>query len=407
MSIACRRATADEMLSVAWTVSVGFGGSTAEDRLQQGVERTQIKPEWRICAYDGAQPVGQVVVVPTTMHWNGKLIPSTGVTDVVTLPTHRRQGILRELMTRAYSDMRDAGQAVTILEASMAAIYQRFGWAVVYTGHMHNFDPRHLRFIDEIPTPGRIRMIKREDARPVLDSVYRKYAPQRTLPFERTDFEWTAALRLLNTESPPQLVAVYEEDGEALGYVIYGVAQHGEQRPGPDQRITASELVWLNPRAHRAIVNYLAGYDLVDSVVIWGMPVDDPLFQQVHEPRMLNIRAYDGALARIVDVEKALAGRGYSGSGSVVLGVEDRYAPWNTGSWALEADAGEGRVKRTDAEAQLRMTPRVLCLLLSGTNSASTLAHMGLLDVADPCALEAADAIFSTGRVSYCLDHWM
>jgi predicted acetyltransferase len=407
MTIAYRRATADEMIDVAWTVSVGFGGSTAEDRLRQGVERTQIKPEWRICAYDGAQPVAQVVVVPTTMHWNGKLIPSTGVTDVVTLPTHRRQGILRELMTRAYADMRDAGQAVTILEASMAAIYQRFGWAVVYTGHRYDFDPRHLRFIDEIPTPGRLRMIKREDARPVLEPVYRQYAPYRTLPFERTEFEWTAALALRDTENPPVLVAVYEEEGEALGYVIYRVNRHGEDRPGPDQRIMVFELVWLNPRAHRALINYLAGYDLVDSVMIWGMPADDPLFQQVHEPRLLNTRAYDGALARIVDVEKALAARGYNGSGTLVVGLGDKYAPWNTGSWALEVEGGEARAKRTDAEVQLRMTPRVLCLLLSATHSASTLAHMGLIDVSDPCALETADALFRTNRVAYCLDHWM
>jgi predicted acetyltransferase len=289
----------------------------------------------------------------------------------------------------------------------MAAIYQRFGWAVVYTGHRHDFDPRHLRFIDEIPTPGRLRMIKREDARPVLEPVYRKYAPQRTLSFDRTEFEWTAALALRDTENPPVLVAVYEEEGEALGYVIYRVSRHGEERVGPDQRIMVFELVWLNPRAHRALITYLAGYDLVDSVMVWGMPADDPLFQQVHEPRLLNTRVYDGALARVVDVEKALAGRGYNGSGSLVLGVEDRYAPWNTGSWSLEVEVGAARVKRTGAEAQLRMTPRVLCLLLSGTHSAGTLAHMGLIDVADPCALDTADTIFRTQRVSYCLDHWM
>lgn len=407
MTITYRRATAEEMLEVLWTVAVGFGSSTAEDRLRSVIERTQITPEWRLCAYDGGKPVAQLVVVPTTMHWNGRLIPATGVTDVVTLPTHRRMGILRALMTRAYADMRDAGQSVTILEASMAAIYQRFGWAVVYRGHRYDFDPRHLRFIDEIATPGRIRMVRREDARPVLEPVYRQYAPRRTLPFDRTEFEWTAALALRDTENPPMLVAVYEESGETLGYVIYRVARHGEQRPGPDQRVTVSELVWLNPRAHRALIQYLAGYDLADSVMIWAQPADDPLFEQVHEPRLLNPVVSDGALARIVDLERALAGRGYNGSGKVVLGVEDIYAPWNTGSWVLEADGGQAQVKRTDAETQLHMSPRVLCLLLAGTHSASTLAHMGLLAVSDPCALPIADALFRTERVPYCLDHWM
>ena len=401
-----RTATVDEITAVMRAQTIGFGGNTADEEIRKWVEQTSIRPEWRLCAFDMGEPVSQIVIVPTRMHWNGCEVGSAGVTDVFTVPTHRRQGILRELMSRAFAQMRDAGQAVAILEASMAAIYQRFGWAVVYTGLMHDFDPRHLRFVDEIATPGRVRLVKHTEARPLVEPAYRRFAAQRTLSFARGDFEWARALRLQSAGRPPVLVAAYEEAGETLGYAIYTIEQHGEMRPPPDQRLNVFEWVWLTPAAHRGLVKYLAGHDLVESLRIWSLPLDDPFAQHVAEPRWLNTIAYDGALARIVDVEAALAGRGYDGAGRLVIGVEDPYAPWNSGVWELTVDGG-AMVRRTDAAPQLRVTPRVLCLLLSGTLPASTLARGGLIEVADPSALPVADALFRTTYTPLCLDHWM
>lgn len=407
MAITYRRATVDEMAEVMHARQVAFGGSTAVGLVRRRVERSLVYPAERLCAYDGGDPIAQLVIVPTEMRWNRRTIAASGVTDVFTIPSHRRRGILRELMRRAFSDMRDAGQAVTILEASMAAIYQRFGWAVAYTGLACDVDPRNLHFVAEIPVAGQVRLVTAEQARPVIAEAYQRFIEPRTLPLVRSDREWTYALWSLEAEATPLLVAVYEEGNEALGYSIYGIGQHGERRAGAGQRLTVQELVWNNPAAHRALMQYLASYDLVDSVVIFGMPLDDPLFQQVEEPRLLHLRAYDGALARIVEVERALAARGYDGVGRVVLNVVDEDAPWNTGIWELEAEQGAGLVKRTSAEPQLHLTPRALCLLVSGTWSATTLARNGLLSCTDSRVLPLADTIFRTERVPVCLDHWM
>jgi predicted acetyltransferase len=405
-AIEYRAARPEDILAVMRAQSLGFGGSTADDEIQKWVDQTSILPEWRLCAFDGSEPVSQIVVVPTRMNWNGREIGSAGVTDVFTVPTHRRRGIVRDLMMRAFAHMRDDGHAVAILEASMAAIYQRFGWAVVYTGLMHDFDPRHLRFVDEIDAPGRLRLVKHTEARPLIEPAYRRFAAARTLTFARGDFEWARALRFQSQGRPPPLVVTYEEDGETLGYAIYAVEQHGEMRPPPDQRLTIFEWVWLTPATHRGLVKYLAGHDLVDSVRMWAMPLDDPLFQQVQEPRWLQTRAFDGALARVVDVQAALVGRGYDGTGRLVLGVHDEYAPWNSGAWELTVDGG-ARVRRVDDEPQVRLTPRVLALLVAGTQPATVLARGGLIDVLDPSALDVADALFRTSHVPVCLDHWM
>jgi predicted acetyltransferase len=407
MTLEYRHAQQEDMLSIMRAQSLGFGATTADAELQKWLERTLIEPKWRLCAFDAGEPVAQFVIVPTTMHWHGREISSAGVTDVFTIPTYRRRGVLRELMTRAYAQMHDAGQAVAILEASFAAIYQRFGWGVVYTGLTHDFDPRHLRFVDEIATPGRVRLVRREDARPIVEPAYTRFAASRTLTFARRDHEWQRAFRLTSTEAP-LLVAVYEEQGETLGYVIYGVSTRSDARPSdPGQRLTVYEWVWLTPVAHRALVNYLAGHDLVDSVRMHGIPLDDPLFYATEEPRGLNTTAMDGALTRIVDLQTALTERRYHGTGRLVLGIEDTYAPWNSGVWQLEADENSGTMRRVTAEPHLRLTPRVLALLATGYQPASALARAGLIACADPAALSVADEIFRTSHVPFCLDHWM
>lgn len=407
MSVEYRPARAEDMPGVMRAQQIAFGDTTADEEINRFIELTPLLPEWRLCAFDDGEAVAQVVVVPVTMYWNGREVPAAGVTDVFTLPTHRRRGHLRELMTRAYAAMRDAGQCVTILEASMAAIYQRFGWAIVYTGVRQDFDPRHLRFVDEIAVPGRVRLVRREDARAVIEPAYERFACVRTLPLRRGDFEWRAALRMNNPSRPPLLVAVYEEAGETLGYAIYDMGNLPDRSPGePGQRISVFEWVWLTPGAHRGLVQYLTGYDLVGSVRMWGIPLDDPLFHQVEEPRALNGLALDGALARIVDVEAALGGRGYDGRGRITFGLEDRHAPWNSGVWELAVEEGAS-VRRVTSEPQIRLTPRALALMVSGYLPATMLARSGLIDCGELSALAIADALFRTSHVPVCLDHWM
>ena len=94
-------------------------------------DRMVVEPERTFAAFDDGRIVGcagvisQRMVVP-----GGALAPSAGITLVGVLPTHRRRGILRELMERMSAQAIDRGDVVTTLFASEAAIYGRFGFAV-------------------------------------------------------------------------------------------------------------------------------------------------------------------------------------------------------------------------------------------------------------------------------------
>src|SRR5690348_7059462 len=60
----------------------------------------------------------------------GGSLPCAGLTMVSVRPTHRRRGLLTQLMTRYLDDARARGYAIGGLWASEAVIYGRFGFAI-------------------------------------------------------------------------------------------------------------------------------------------------------------------------------------------------------------------------------------------------------------------------------------
>jgi predicted acetyltransferase len=407
MTIEYRPARPEEMPRFVHTDLLSFGNSTAPESIDRVLAMAWVRPEWTLCAFEDGEPVAQMGTIPFVMRWNGRDVGCGGVTDVGTLPTHRRQGHLRRLMTQAFADMRAANQPVAMLWASMAAIYQRFGYGIAHTRWSYDFDPRTVRFVDEIATPGRLRLVESQEAWPRICSTYERFAAPRTLTLRREEQWWQrVVVRQWRAEMPPILLALYEEDGEVLGYVTYYVEHPlpAGSTSGPDQRIEVRDLVWLTPAAHRALVRYLAGYDLVFSIHSWRTPVDDPLFYQVEEPRLLNARAFDGTLVRIVDLPAALEARGFDADGRLRFSFADDLCPWNTGSWELEVEGGCGRVRRTDAEPELSLTSRSLAMLASGYQSATALARMAVLPAAESRALCTADALFRTAYAPVCVD---
>ncbi|MEU2632561.1 GNAT family N-acetyltransferase, partial [Kitasatospora sp. NPDC007106] len=72
----------------------------------------------------------------------GVLAPAAGVTAVGVLPSHRRRGVLTAMMRHQLTDLRDRGEFLSVLLASEAVIYRRFGYGpATYTARVTV--PRH------------------------------------------------------------------------------------------------------------------------------------------------------------------------------------------------------------------------------------------------------------------------
>ncbi|NQE93309.1 hypothetical protein HPY32_41010 [Nocardia terpenica] len=93
--------------------------------------------------------------------------------------------------------------------------------------------------------------------------------------------------------------------------------------------------------------------------------------------------ASDSALpkwVRLIDVDRALAGRRYSAPLDIVLDIEDRFCPWNAGRYRLQADSVSASCQRTHAPADLRLTSTELGAAYLGGTTLASLAAAGLIE---------------------------
>jgi predicted acetyltransferase len=363
-----------------------------------------MRPEFTLCGFEAGKMAASYAAWPLTMRFNGKGVPVAGVTCVGTLPIHRRRGILRKITTRHFEQLHEEGdRPIAILNASWAAIYQRYGYAVVSTRNLYDVEPRFLEFSTQQPDCGLLREL--EDGQgyfSLLVDLYRKFRSERTGYVHRGRAMWNAGVL-----APPPIngglhKVVYEENGVPLGYAIYTVLMRTPPMTG--HRLTVRDLVWLSPSAYRAFWNHFALMDLIENIIWERIPTDDPLPHLLLEPRMLNLVSKDGLLARIVDIESALTGREYAGEANLTFEVLDDVCPWNRGRWRLETSGAQSRVGKTGESPQLTIPIGTLAMLVFGQIRPSEAARMGRLEVCDENALPVWDDVMRTKYRPHCAD---
>src|SRR5688572_20148414 len=87
-----------------------------------------------LAAFDGDQIIGTAHSFLFDLTLPGATsIKAAGVTDVAVATTHRRRGLVSELMRRQLEEARERGEPVAILIASESAIYGRYGYGLSST----------------------------------------------------------------------------------------------------------------------------------------------------------------------------------------------------------------------------------------------------------------------------------
>jgi predicted acetyltransferase len=361
-----------------------------------------MEPDFTLCAFEDGRLSTSYAAWPLTMRFNGQGVPVAAVTTVGTFPVYRRRGYLRKVITAHFQQLHERGERpIAILYASLAAIYQRYGYAVVSTQNAYHVEPRYLQFALPRPVPGRFREAGDEEF-PLLVNLYRRFREERTGYLHRGRAMWEAGALAPPPSGGFLHKVVYEEEGEALGYLIYTL-QPGAGRL-PSHILTIRDLVYLTMAAYRAAWSYLANMDLV-ATINWGrVPVDDPLPHLLLEPKQLGMTSSDGLLGRIVEVEQALTARRYDEEGTLTFELVDELCPWNQGRWKLETSPQGSSVSRTSEAPQLAMPVSTLAMLVFGQISPTEAARMERLDVAEPASLRTWDHVMRTRYRPACAD---
>src|SRR5688500_2051394 len=127
MAIEIRSPADEEELKAAMTAAeIAFGSGAIEDEDWER-ERKALPSSRAHAAFDAGKPVALAGAYRFDLSIPGGELPCAGVTWVGVVPTHRRRGILRDLMRRQLDDVHAWQEPIAALWASESAIYGRFG----------------------------------------------------------------------------------------------------------------------------------------------------------------------------------------------------------------------------------------------------------------------------------------
>jgi len=348
-------------------------------------------------AFDGGEIVGGAETGSFRMAAPGGVLPTGGVIGVGVKPTHRRMGVNTALMRRQLDDIRERGEPVAILFASEGSIYGRYGYGLGTFGCDLDLETDRSEYVRGYESSGRVRLLDRTRALPLMHSVYDGVWPERPGMLE-LDERWFEAMTYEpdhEREERPRYYAVHTTGEAADAYAMYRVK---DEWPGgiPSNELELQDLQAATPQAYADMWRYVLDADLVHHVTSWNRPVDEPLLHLLREPRRLRLRVGDGLWVRLVDVPRALEGRRYASEGRLVIEVSDRFCPWNEGRYELVGAPEGAECRRTDAEPDLVCTANDLGATYLGGSTFRQLHRAGQVREERSGALARADAMFAS-----------
>lgn len=337
----------------------------------------------------------------------GRQLEANLVTAVTVRGTHRRQGILRGMITADLEAAKDDGIAIAALTASEGSIYGRFGFGVATFERSIKVDAG-ARFRLRGSMTGTVEVADPAVLLELAPQIFERV--QRSTPgsIGRQEYYRLLASGSIGHDGKPDTsvrsALHYDLSGTLDGYVSY-------RFKGWDHKPYTMEIVDLvaaTNAGHLDLWRFLGSIDLIDEVTWAEAPVDDPLVWALEDPRCIDASEIRDMLwLRILDTAAALQARSFPVAGRLVLEVTDSLGLAG-GTWVLESDGGAAAVVY-DASGEtpdLRMDVADLASIYLGAVSPVTLAAAGRIREITPGAALHAQQLFMVERSAHCLTHF-
>lgn len=358
---------------------LAFGGPPTLDDAWRARTRTA---RGLLAEVDG-RPAGQLRVRPYGQLFGGRSVPMGGLAGVAVEPWARGRGVAQALLDASLPEMREAGQVVSALYASVPPLYRSRGWEQAGVLEDRTLAP------SSFGAAGRAGAVELrpagEDDLADLHGCYQAVARAQDGMLDRNGPSFTLA-QVLDLD----VVTICP----GRGYLT--ASRH------PD-RLRVHDLVALDEEVGRALLHQLSSWGgLLDHIDI-----------RVTDPQPLAILAAGGLagevrvrpwMLRVVDLPAAVAARGWPAAAvlrdaAVALDVVDPHAPWQAGRWRLVVEDGAVRGER-GGDGSVRLDARALGPWFAGGTPTSALRRAGLLDGGDASLLDALVAGRGTPRMA-------
>ncbi|MDD4279647.1 GNAT family N-acetyltransferase [Candidatus Sumerlaeota bacterium] len=294
------------------------------------------------CVCDDGRIGSCVRIIPYTIYAGGQTLRMGGIGGVATWCDLQGRGYAGKCMSESLRMMYDQGYAVSALYPFSYRYYGNYGWSLCGEQLIYGpFDQSKVTRFDERRLVRCVTDAERDAA--ALAAVYNEFAARYNGMATRSADEMVSRVRKNGDVHAGQTYLI-EDDGVAIGYFM---CEHLKE--GWYSHCQITQFACNGTRAWHAMFGFCASMPTNVSKISLFAPLSPSLMPYAVEP-VLPVRKASLFMGRVVDIKKAVEGRGYSAAanGMVRVKIEDKYAPWNSGIWTLRFICGVPRAERTD-----------------------------------------------------------
>ena len=408
MSPLIRAIQDDEVVEFFQAMSGPFAFDLPEgdDERADWLERMQtiFEPDRTRCAFEDDRLVGTLGAFSLALAVPGGIVPCAGTTMVTVQTSHRRRGLLRQMMDAHLDEAEERGDILAGLWASDSAIYRRFGFGMASTDVTITVDRAHVGFGRLAPEPSDITVIGADEALTSIPRVYERLHTSIPGMYALSD-DWWRHRRLRDSAQrrgnyTKYRFAITGPVNDPTGYALFRLKEGWEQGHGSHE-VKVVDLLADAPADWAGLWRHVLDHDLAGKITAVHRAEDDPLLSMLAGPRRARIEASDGLWIRIMDVPAALERRHYSQAGRFTFGVHD---PLHRADGAFEleiADDGTASCSLTSSDPDIDIDLEDLSSAYLGRSRLSTLHRAGRV-AGDPALIAQAEAAFQWFRAPWC-----
>ena len=334
----------------------------------------------------------------------GLTVPMSAVTEVTVLPTHRRQGLLREMMHFQLRDAAARGDVVAMLLSAEWPIYGRFGYGMAVEAANTIVDARTAVFRDMAAARGSIEVVDLATLRAVAPEPFDRHRLMTPGAISREPVMWDLATGVLTRpgdDPPKHRVRVVHRDpsGVVDGYAVYDAGDEWVHNR-PSVKLDVVELIAATDEAYVDLWRFLCAVDWVSEIHAHVRAVDEdlrPLFVDGRVARQTD--RSDNMWVRILDIPVALASRKYEVPVSIVLEIHDDL--FGGGRYRLEGTSGPTSCNPTDEPADIELDVDVLGAAYLGGAALGPYVTAGRIIELTPGSVTALDRAMRTSRAPW------
>lgn len=321
--------------------------------------------------------VSQFAVYPLDMNIYGVRYPVGFVTSVCTYPGYTGQGIMKKLMIRSLTRMRENHRSFALLYPYSIPLYRNLGWEII--SNKMTYTIKDTQVPRKLKAPGYVRRVAWDDKD--FKELHTKFASKTHGCLYRNNLAWEEYFRW--DEDDTVVAIYYSADDVPYGYMVYLISS---------DIMHIKEMIYLNREAQLGLWEYIHAHDSMIDEVKGNNYYSEPIAFELEDSDIKEtIRPY--SMGRIIDVVQFMEHYACDPDEPDVcirFEIEDELLPWNNDSFTFFFEKGHCVPTDREPDHVMKMTIASLTTLLLGYKTASKLYEMARIETT-PQTVECLD----------------